>query len=50
MIEPNAIEDIVKDYAGLIMPKSFTVPINQSRIINDILKSEHLSRYPPSKK
>ncbi|KAG8946111.1 hypothetical protein FRC04_012089 [Tulasnella sp. 424] len=49
MIEPNAIEDIVKDYAGLIMPKSFTVPINQSRIINDILKSEHLSRYPPSK-
>lgn len=49
MIQPNAIEDIVKDYAGLIIPNSFTVPIDQSRIISDILKSEHLSRYPPSK-
>ncbi|KAG8928495.1 hypothetical protein FRC01_005856 [Tulasnella sp. 417] len=49
MAQPDTTEGIVKDYAGLIIPKYFNETIDQSQIVSDILESEHLSRYPPSK-
>lgn len=49
MTEHDTTEDIVKDYAGLIIPNEWNGMIDQSRIVCDILESGHLSRYPPSK-
>ncbi|KIO26496.1 hypothetical protein M407DRAFT_24217 [Tulasnella calospora MUT 4182] len=49
MTQPETTEDIIKHYAGLIIPKDFNGIIDQPRIVDDILGSGHLSRYPPSK-